>query len=43
LTAWAEENNAENVIDGGYLPGAHDWFVWSESFKTFIDEICWAD
>jgi S-formylglutathione hydrolase FrmB len=43
LIAWVEENNAENVIDGGYLPGAHDWFVWSQSFKTFLDEICWAD
>lgn len=31
----------ENVIDGGYVPGAHDWFTWSQSFHTFLTEICW--
>ena len=41
MIAWLAENPMDNVIDGGYLPGSHDWFVWSASFKTFVDEICW--
>ncbi len=41
FVAWLEENPMDNVILGGYLPGSHDWFVWSESFKTFVEEICW--
>lgn len=37
---WEKDNPLINFVDGGYLPGSHDWFVWSESFKTFIKDIC---
>lgn len=33
----------DNVIDGGLIPGSHDWFVWSAAFKTFVTEVCWPD
>ncbi|MBQ1491787.1 MAG: hypothetical protein IIZ39_07480, partial [Blautia sp.] len=39
--AYLEEHPMDNVILGGYLPGSHDWFVWSASFKNFITDICW--
>ncbi|WP_050008379.1 alpha/beta hydrolase [Butyrivibrio sp. WCE2006] len=29
----------ENVIDGGYLYGSHDWFTWSQSFYRFMTEV----
>lgn len=35
------EHPMDNVIDGGYVPGAHDWFTWSYSIKTFMTDICW--
>ena len=37
FAAWLEEHPMDNVVDGGYYPGAHDWFVWSASFCTFLD------
>lgn len=40
---WENENELINFVDGGYIPGAHDWFVWSSSFATFLDEICWTE
>ena len=33
----------DNVIDGGDIPGAHDWFEWSQSFHYFASEVCWAE
>ncbi len=33
----------DNVVDGGLVPGSHDWFVWSATFKTFVTEVCWPD
>ena len=38
---WNQQNQVENVIDGGHIPGAHDWSVWQISFMKFISEICW--
>lgn len=32
------ENPMPNVVDGGYLWGAHDWHVWSQSFYTFVKD-----
>lgn len=29
----------ENVIDGGYVPGSHDWFTWSQSLATFLTDV----
>ncbi len=40
FVAWLAEHPMDNVIDGGYVPGAHDWFVWSQSFYTFASEVC---
>lgn len=39
--AWEAENDLPNFVDGGYIKGGHDWFTWSQSFKTFIEEVCW--
>ncbi len=32
----------ENVIDGGYVYGSHDWFTWSKSLHTFLSEIAFV-
>jgi len=40
FVAYLAEHPMDNVIDGGYLPGAHDWFVWAQSFYKFVTEIC---
>ena len=42
LVKWAEENKMENFVDGGYLYGAHDWFVWAQSFHNFAKDIVWT-
>ena len=36
---YLKTSNKENVIDGGYLYGAHDWFTWSQSFYHFVNEV----
>ena len=36
--AYLEENPMDNVVDGGYLPGGHDWFTWSQAFVAFVEE-----
>lgn len=41
FVAYLAEHPMDNVIDGGYVKGAHDWFTWSQSFYTFLTEICW--
>ena len=38
---YLEDHPMANVIDGGYVPGSHDWFTWSYSFMSFITEVCW--
>lgn len=39
---WLQENPADQIIDGGYVKGAHDWYVWSQSIKMFVEDICWS-
>ncbi|MDO4465664.1 MAG: alpha/beta hydrolase-fold protein [Bacillota bacterium] len=36
---YLEGHPMKNVIDGGYIKGSHDWFVWSQSFYTFLNDI----
>lgn len=42
LVKWAADNSMNNFIDGGYLYGAHDWFVWAQSFQHFVQNIVWS-
>ncbi len=39
--AYLAEHPKDNIIDGGYVEGAHDWFTWSQSFYTFVTQVCW--
>lgn len=41
FVAYLAEHPMDNVIDGGYVKGAHDWFTWSQSLYTFLTEVCW--
>lgn len=40
---YLKDHPMDNVIDGGYIKGAHDWFEWSQSFHYFASEVCWAE
>lgn len=43
FVAWATENKMTNFVDGGYLPGSHDWFVWSQCFEQFVTKVLWTN
>ena len=36
---YLKTSTKENVIDGGYLYGSHDWFTWSQSFYNFVNDV----
>ena len=39
--AWAATQGLPNIHCDGYVPGAHDWFTWSQCFHTFATEYLW--
>lgn len=39
---WATEYMPDgHFIDGGYIPGSHDSYVWGPGFYEFAGSICW--
>lgn len=40
MVAYLKDHPMDNVVDGGYVPGSHDWFVWSSSFYSFVTQYC---
>lgn len=39
---WAAAYMPEGqFIDGGYIPGGHDSYVWGPAFYEFAGTICW--
>ena len=43
IVQWAKDNQMTNFVDGGYIKGSHDWFVWSQCFKDFVTKVAWSD
>jgi hypothetical protein len=41
VRSMAEDNKMTNIDCYGYVPGAHDWFTWSQLFHIFITEYLW--
>ena len=43
LGDWCAENIPEHYVgEYMYIPGSHDWFVWPQSFATWLREVAWT-
>ena len=38
---WLDSQELPNITAYGYIPGAHDWFTWSQCFYHFATEFLW--